>query len=114
MHDDVLRTSSLNSVYGEFGSLPIKEQNDIKTLKYYRRLEGMPEKILVKRMYLYLKHMHVLGHPTSMPTEAYRYLKQLDLPRCFVSVYHNFEMDRKLDIHTLFSTISGVPTTLRY
>ena len=52
------------AVYGEFGSLPIKEQNDIKTLKYYRRLEGMPEKILVKRMYLYLKHMHVLGHAT--------------------------------------------------
>ena len=51
----------------------------------------------------------------SMPTEAYPNLKQLDLPRCFVSVHHNLEMGRKLDIYIpLFSTISGVPTTVRY
>ena len=35
----------------------------------------------------------------SMPTEAYPNLKQLDLPRCFVSVHHNFEMGMKLDIY---------------
>ena len=52
------------AVHGEFGSLPIKEQNDIKTLKYYRRLEQMPENTLVKRMYMYLNHMHSLGHAT--------------------------------------------------
>ena len=34
----------------------------------------------------------------SMPTEAYPNLKHIDLPRCFVSVYHHFEMGRKLDI----------------
>ena len=44
----------------------------------------------------------------SMPTEAYRNLKQLDLPRCFVSVYHNFEMGRKLDIYpSLFNHLWG-------
>ena len=60
-----LRNQTPNlAVYGEFGSLPIKEQNGIKTLKYYRTLEQMPENTLVKRMYLYLKHMHSLGHAT--------------------------------------------------
>ena len=43
-----------------------------------------------------------------MPTEAYRNLKQLDLLRCFVSVYHNFEMGRKLDIYpSLFNHLWG-------
>ena len=41
-----------------------------------------------------------------MPTEAYPNLKQLDLPRCFVSVYHNFEIGRKLDISpSLFNNL---------
>ena len=40
------------AVYGEFGSLPKKEQNNIKTLKYYRRLVPV------------FKHMHALGHAT--------------------------------------------------
>ena len=34
----------------------------------------------------------------SMQTDVYPNRKQLDLPRGFVSVYHNFEMDGKLDI----------------
>ena len=43
-----------------------------------------------------------------MPTQAYHNLKQLDLPRCFVSVYHNFEMCRKLDIYpSLFNNLWG-------
>ena len=43
-----------------------------------------------------------------MPTEAYRNLKQLDLLRCSVSVYHNFEMGRKLDIYaSLFNHLLG-------
>ena len=51
----------------------------------------------------------------SMLTEIYSNLKQLDLPGCFVSVYHTFEMGRKLDIYLpLFSTIFKVPTTLEY
>ena len=51
-----MKSNSKLTVYGEFGSLPIREQNGIfkKTLGYYRRLEQMPENILVKRMYLYL------------------------------------------------------------
>ena len=43
-----------------------------------------------------------------MPTEAYGNLKQLDLPRCFVSVYHSFEMGRKLDTYpSLFNHLWG-------
>ena len=52
------------AVYVGFGSVPIKEENNIKTLKYYGRLEQMLENILVKRMHVYLKHMNALGHAT--------------------------------------------------
>ena len=44
----------------------------------------------------------------NMPTEAYPNLKQLDLPRCFVSVQHNFEMGRILDQYpSLFNHLWG-------
>ena len=37
-------------------------------MKYYRRLERLLENILVKRMYLYLKHMYALGNATWFST----------------------------------------------
>ena len=40
------------AVYGEFGSLPIKEQNNKKSPKYYRRLVPV------------FRHMHALGVAT--------------------------------------------------
>ena len=50
----------------------------------------------------------VLMVKISMPAEAYPNLKQLDLPRCFVSVHHNFEMGKKLNIYpSLFNHLWG-------
>ena len=46
-----------------------------------------------------------------MPAAAYPNLKQLDLPRCFVSVYHNFQIGRKLDISpSLFNNLYSSKT----
>ena len=86
---------------GNLVVLPIKEQNDIKTLKYYRRLEGMPEKNLVKRMYLYLKHIHVIGHATWFSSVQVLVL--------------NFELNNKdninIDLHKLEN--SHIRNTIR-